>query len=156
MPEDIALPLLMRWIHIFSAIILIGGTVFIFAVLRPVLAKASTPEEGAKLRDSLMKRWKLFSHFGILLLFATGIYNLMAVIGHKTDGETTVDSFYILLFCAKFALALAVFALVFIATSTMKWSESLRDKKGLWWLLLAASIAVVFMANIMKFVSHAP
>lgn len=154
MPEDIALPLLMRWVHIFSAIVLIGGTMFIFAALLPVLAKTGAPEERAKLRDTFMRRWKLFSHVGIVLIFATGIYNLMHVLGSKADGEAAVGSFYILLFCAKFALALAVFALVFIGTSTMKWSESLRERKGLWWLLIAASIAVVLVANIMKFVSH--
>jgi uncharacterized membrane protein len=153
-PPEIAIPLFMRWIHIFSAMVLIGGTMFIFAILLPVLAKTGTPEERVKLRDTLMRRWKLFSHVGIVLIFATGIYNLMSVIGTKTDGEPAIGSFYILLFCAKFALALAVFALVFIGTSTMKWSESLRERKGLWWFLVAASIAVVLVANIMKFVSH--
>lgn len=150
MSEFIGLPLLMRWIHIYAAIVLIGGTIFIFAVLRPVSAKGITPEERAKLRTSLMKRWKFFAHLSIVLLLITGFYNL--VIAIRANSES--DVLYISLFCAKFALALAVFALVFIGTSTMKWSESLRDRKGLWALLVAASIAVVLVANIMKFVSH--
>ncbi|MDB5337562.1 MAG: hypothetical protein JWN70_3181, partial [Planctomycetaceae bacterium] len=61
---NLLLQLIFRWIHIGSAITVVGGTVFMLFVLLPA-ARQILDEEHLKLRAAVLKRWKWFVHVGI-------------------------------------------------------------------------------------------
>ncbi len=151
MTPDLILPLLMRWTHIGSAIVAVGGSVFLFFVMRPALSGALNAESRADFESRIMKRWKLLFHPLILLFLVSGFYNFFVVTApvHKGQGE------YHMLFGIKFLLALVMFGSGIIATSTKKWSEKMRDGNLIWWVLLASSAATVMVGGVMKLLPQA-
>jgi hypothetical protein len=54
------------------------------------------------------------------------------------------------LFGVKFLLSLILFALAIVLTSTRKWSESWRERRGAWLVLAATTILIVLIAGLMK------
>lgn len=66
--------LISRWLHVGTAIVLLGGTAYIRFVLLPA-AKELPEEAHQQLRELTRNRWKKFVHAGILLLLLTGFYN---------------------------------------------------------------------------------
>ena len=146
MTAEIALPLLMRWIHVGTAIVLVGGLVFYRLVFVPIADRVLSDEEREKLREPLMRRWKMFIHPPIILFLVSGFYNYIYV----TSGQHEGQGLYHALFGLKFLLSLGVFALAIIMTSTMKWSEKFRKNQALWAVLLLLATAVVLIAGYMK------
>jgi putative copper export protein len=82
MDEGTWLNMLVRWIHIVSATVAVGGTVIIrFAVL-PALASHPNGEE---VRQGIHRTFKRLIHTAIALLLATGFYNYLAVTGPQAS-----------------------------------------------------------------------
>ena len=79
--------LLSRWTHIGTAIVLVGGTVFLRFVLAPAAAQLPDAEH-QKLKELVMNTWKKFVHAGITLFLLSGFYNYLVVQipKHKGDG----------------------------------------------------------------------
>ena len=145
--DSVALtPLVMRWIHLLSAVMAGGGILFYWIVLAPAIRKALTPEQGTALRDAVMRRLKMIVHPSIVLFLISGFYNYLVVLRPLHDGQ----AIYHALFGVKFLLAIAVFALAIVLTSTRKWSEKLRNGKLGWMLLSIGVIAVVLIGGYMK------
>ena len=64
-----------RWIHVGTAIVLVGGLVFLRFVLGP--AAAQLPEEAhSKLKELVLAKWKKFIHGGIALFL--GLFTRLA------------------------------------------------------------------------------
>jgi hypothetical protein len=93
-----------------------------------------------------MKKWKLLLHPPIILFLVSGMYNYLVVTRFLHEDQ----ALYHALFGVKFLLALVVFALYIVLTSTMKWSEGLREKNILWVLLVLLVTAIVAIAGTMK------
>lgn len=77
---------LSRWVHVGTAVVLVGGMVFLRFALMP--AAESLPEDvHAGLRERIMARWRKFVMIGIALLLISGFYNYIAVAipAHKGD-----------------------------------------------------------------------
>ena len=146
MTAELALPLLMRWIHVGSAIVLVGGLIFYRLVFVPAASKVFSEEELEKLREPLMRRWKMYIHPSILLFLISGFYNYLVVTRVLHEGQ----GLYHALFGMKFLLALCVFALAIIMTSTMTWSEKLRKNQALWSILVLLAITVALIGGYMK------
>lgn len=146
METDMLLPLLMRWIHVVTAVVLVGGLIFYRFVFVPVANTVLTPDEREKLQVPLMRRWKLFVHPPIILFLGSGFYNYLFVTRFNHEGQ----GLYHMLFGAKFLLALVVFGLGIVMTSTMAWSEKLRRNQGLWGVLIVLALAVVLLGGYMK------
>jgi uncharacterized membrane protein len=140
------LPLLMRWLHMLCAVSVIGSLLFYWFVMLPAAKQSFDGTIPENFRFNLMKKWKLYLHTSIILFFVSGLYYYLAVGRPMHPGDST----YNMLFGIKFLLALVVFALYIILTSTMRWSEKLRDKAFLWRLLLILGIAVVFIGGAMR------
>ena len=140
------LALVMRLIHIGSAIVVVGGFVFYRLVLVPVLNQTMSDEARSELYEPLMRKWKLFVHPTIILFLVSGFYNYIAVTRFEHEGQ----SIYHALFGVKFLLALIVFALAIVLTSTMEWSTKLRNHAGLWWVLMVALTSVVVLGSYLK------
>ncbi len=74
--------LIILWIHIFTAIIFIGGSFFIWLVVYPESFKITDDE---KLRTRIVgrigKRFAVFTNASIIILILTGLYNATWYLG---------------------------------------------------------------------------
>lgn len=127
-----------RFVHIATAIVLVGGSVFSLFVVAPALVKIGE-DERRKLYESLTNRWKMFVHFGIVLFLASGLYNyIRAIPNHKGDG------LYHALLGTKMLLALVVF---FIAAALVGRSQKLEGMRQarMQWLRIMVIVATVIV-----------
>ena len=81
MPD--VLSVIMRWLHISSVVVLIGGVLYARFILAPVLQSLAA-EQRETLGDSLAARYRSLMFLVILLLTATGLYNMILNINRGT------------------------------------------------------------------------
>jgi uncharacterized membrane protein len=108
------LGLLARWLHIASAVLLLGGLAYARAVAVPAL-EALSEDERAEAWQRLAWRFRPLAHAAIAGLLVSGVYNLLIHPGHT--------HFYIMLFGIKMLLAAVAFAasLRAVAESKPSW-----------------------------------
>lgn len=136
MDFELLLPVISRWIHVGTAIVLVGGTTFFRFVVMPALG-----EESADLVERIRQGWKKFVHAGIALFLVSGLYNFVIMLpNHKGDG------LYHGLVGTKILLALAVFflasALVGRSTGTQKFRDDAKKWTGIMLLLSAVIVGI--------------
>ena len=127
-----------RWIHIGTAIVLVGGLVFLRFVLGP--AAAQLPDEAhERLRELVLAKWKRFIHGGIALFLISGFYNYLVVLApmHKKDG------LYHALMGTKILIAFAIFFLSSALVGRSKAFAGMRANPKLWQGIILALAAVV-------------
>ena len=144
--SELIFALVMRWTHIVSAVLTVGGTVFISFVLLPAISASLPESERGPFRDAVMKRWKPVFHPFIVLFLLSGFYNFIAVTAPLHQGQPL----YHALFGVKFLLAIVFFGLAIVASSTLAWSEKLRARRGIWALLVVTGLLIVLIAGFMK------
>lgn len=137
MDSQLLIEVISRIVHVSTAIVLVGGSVFMAFVLLPTASLIST-EEHDKLRGLINGRWKRFVHAGILLFLVTGFYNYFQQMPkHKGDG------LYHALVGTKILLALGLF---FIASALVGRSaafESMRASRAKWLKIMVLLAAVI-------------
>lgn len=134
----LVLDVISRVLHVGTAIVLAGGSVFLLAVLLP-----ATRELSESTRESFSAavtgRWKRFVHGGIALFLLSGFYNYFrAIPDHKGDG------LYHALIGTKMLLAftLFVFAAALVGRSpALAWVR--RDRPR--WLGIVVLLATVIV-----------
>lgn len=141
------MPLLMRWLHIFAAIVLLGGTIFLRAIVIPATRKG-LPEDTAKtVRAVIHARWRKVVPWLILAFLVSGSYNYLAVTRHAHGSGSP----YHMLFGIKVLLSLAVFALASMLISTRPGPSKIREHSAKWLLvLIALAVSVVLVAGYLK------
>lgn len=143
---DIALQLLFRWIHIGSAITVVGGTTFMLLVLLPA-AEQILHEEHLKLRAAILKRWKWIVHGGVALFLISGFYNYVAVMAPQHKG----DGLYHALMGVKMLLAMAVFGLAEVLVGRSKLAEKLRQNaKKFLAINLTLAVIIILISGFLK------
>lgn len=132
-----------RWVHVGTAIVLLGGTVFLRFLVMP--AAQRLPEaEHAQLREGIMARWKRVVMTGIALLLVTGFYNYLAVKGGRPGS-------YHMLMGIKILLALGVFFLASALTGRSAGLAVIRRDAARWLVVLIALAAgTVAIAGYLK------
>jgi uncharacterized membrane protein len=146
-PVEDLVPLLSRWIHIGTSIVLVGGTVFMRFVLAPAASASLSDTEHAALRERVVGTWKRYVHAGILLFLLSGLYNYLVVARPKHDG----DSLYHALMGTKILLALAVFFFASALVGRSQGLQKIRDKRNTWLLvLILLSAVIVGIAGFLK------
>ncbi len=141
MEGTLVLNTLFRWLHVGTAIVLLGGSVFMRFVLMPAAEKLPT-EAHDTLRGHIRAAWKVFVHAGIALLLVTGLYNYLVVMVPAHKG----DSLYHALMGTKILLALAVFFLASVLVGRAAAFEKMRQNLRIWLglvILLAALIVAI-------------
>lgn len=140
--------LLFRWIHVGTAIVLMGGAVFTRFVLLPAATELPEAEHDA-LKGRIKARWKKFVMIGILLLLVSGFYNYLQVqaVAHGAAG----DKRYHMILGVKILLAFGVFFLASVLTGRSAKFEGMRKHpaKALTWLIILAAL-VVGIASFLK------
>jgi hypothetical protein len=70
------LSVIMRWLHLTSVVAVIGGVLYARFVLAPVLQSLAAQEQDT-LGDALAARYRSLLFLIVLLLTATGLYNMI-------------------------------------------------------------------------------
>jgi uncharacterized membrane protein len=130
------LGVLVRWMHIVSAVLLIGGLAFARAVAVPAL-ETLPEDERAEAWRRMAGRFRPMVYAAIAGLLVSGVYNLLIHPGHT--------QYYHMLFGIKILLALHVFAVSILAVKEPKLSRmSSAAISGLLAILLAAYLRRIF------------
>lgn len=128
---------LSRFIHIATAITLVGGSVFTLLVLMPS-AKQLADDAHDQLAAAVVSRWKRIVHPGILLFLVSGIYNYVrAIPKHQGDG------LYHALVGTKMLLALVVFFLAAALVGKSAKLQPIRDQRAKWLKVLVVLATVI-------------
>jgi uncharacterized membrane protein len=147
MDLDLVVPILSRWLHIFAAIIAVGGSIFIRFILTPIAKSTLDAETHLKLRETVTRRWMKWVHTCILLFLISGFYNYLVVTRHVHEDQPL----YHALFGMKFLLALVVFGLAIFLTLSRPIGVKLRDNGKVWMsLLILCAAAIVMISGVMK------
>lgn len=140
-----------RWIHVGTAIVLIGGAVFQRYVLLPAAAELPEAAHDA-LRARILGRWKRFVMIGIALFLLTGFYNylVVAIPAHRSDPQ---KGLYHGLVGVKIILSFAVFflasALVGRSPALEKFRRNPRTWLGVTVLLSALIVGIAGYLKVM-------
>lgn len=135
-----------RWLHVGSAIVLVGGTAFIRLVLMPAAVKLPQVEHDT-LRGLIRPKWQMIVHVGILLFLLSGFYNYIAVAIPQHKG----DKLYHMLVGTKILLAIVVFFIAVALTGRSKATEFLRKDAARWMAVnLALAAAIVAISGFLK------
>ncbi|HLJ10745.1 MAG TPA: hypothetical protein VKU82_06130 [Planctomycetaceae bacterium] len=129
-----------RFLHVGTAVVVVGGTFFIRYILLPAAAKNLPDDAHARLRTSLMNSWKKIVHAGIALFLLTGAVNYYRVIA---DGSHKGDALYHALLGTKIILAMIIFAIASALVGRAPALEQFRRNSRTWLtvnVLLAAMI----------------
>ncbi|WP_199756807.1 hypothetical protein [Tautonia sociabilis] len=146
MADSMPLDVLSRWVHVGTAIVILGGSVFLRFVLIPA-AEGLPEDEHQALRDRLLARWRRFVFAGIALFLLSGLYNYLAVSLPRHRG----DGLYHGLMGLKILLALAVFFLASALAGRSKAFEGIRRANRNWLsVTLVLGFAIVALSGFLK------
>jgi uncharacterized membrane protein len=135
-----------RWLHISTAIVLVGGTAFIRFVLTPSAEQLPAPEHD-RLRDLVTSTWRKVVRAGIVLFLVTGFYNYVAIAIPKHHG----DKLYHMLMGIKILGALVVFFLAEALVGRSAAFASLRQHRKTWLLvLIVLAFAIVAISSLLR------
>lgn len=147
MDLDLILGIVSRWMHIGSAIVLLGGTICLKLVVGPALK-----DQSQELKEAVRGRWKRFVHVAIAGLLLSGIYNYIRALPlHKGDGlwHAMVDT--------KIILALGVFFIASVLAGRSKGTQKFRDNAAKWTTIaILLGLLIVAMSGIVKVVGPKP
>lgn len=100
-----ALYVLMRWLHITSMVVLIGGVLYARFVIVPAVSSLPAQDQDT-LGGAMAARYRSLLYFAMLFLTGTGIYNMVMNLGR--------GPLYQALLGVKMLLVLHVFAVGFL------------------------------------------
>ncbi|MFN7921086.1 MAG: hypothetical protein U0Q16_13380 [Bryobacteraceae bacterium] len=123
--------LVSRWVHILSAVTLLGAMFF----ARVALVPAS--------QTGLLARFRGVAGAAIAGLALSGLYNLLT--------KAAVPPGYHAIFGVKFLLALHVFAVAWLSTG-----QGADDSKRARWVtgVMFSGIAIVLLSGVLRWLSH--
>ena len=137
------LNVVMRVVHIGSAIGLLGGTLFMLAALLPA-SGALDEEPRGSIRDLARRRFYRIAHPAILLLLISGGYNFAIQLDAYAEAGPITHG----LLGIKIILALIIFAIVFAQTFGM-----LRERPGRWLAVnVSLGLLIIILAAIVRHV----
>ena len=97
---------IITWIHLVSAAVWVGGTLFIGAVLAPLLKKMSMSlEERIQMMVLVGRRFNKIAVPSLIILIATGIYNSQQVI---INPDSLLSTSYVSFLLVKIILVIAL------------------------------------------------
>ena len=128
-----ALNVLMRWLHITSVVVLIGGVLYARLVVAASVQSLPAAEQEA-LGDAMAARFRSLLYLAVLFLLASGVYNLFLNLGR--------GALYQSLLGIKLLLVLHVFAVGFLIVKP-KNSKRTRQLTG---IVISGVIIIVISA----------
>lgn len=144
--------LLMRWMHILSAIALMGGTIFMRFALHPSLATLDAAQQ-EQLKTAVRRHWAkwVMATSGFLLL--SGIVNIVIFTANKEVSAMPYHPIVTL----KMLLALVIFFIASVLVGRSANAEKFRAKAVFWLNLnLVLAVVVVMIGGYLRTLHHLP
>jgi uncharacterized membrane protein len=135
-----------RSLHLFAAIMAVGGAIFIRRILNPNVRRSLTADGDQNFIDTLVRRCSILVYVSILVIVITGFWN-MAITLSQHAGQTK----YHMIFGIKVILAIVLMTLAIILASTKAAKDDGRKRRS-WAIPLSIVIAatIVLLSNILK------
>jgi uncharacterized membrane protein len=148
--------LLLRYLHILSAIALMGGTIFMRFALAPALAGLDEKAR-QQLHDGVRARWARFVMLAIALLLVSGIANMVLIpMNYELSGVVNNQQ-YSMITGIKFVLALPIFLFASYLTGRSAAAKKFQASAPLWMNVnLALALAMVLIGGYLKFAQRSP
>ena len=147
-----ALLLLLRWMHSFGVVLLVGGLCFTRFALLPALA--DTEEDSReKLQESIRRKWLPWVIIGITLLLVSGLANFLLFNSTVKsqgwgDGEWMKQTSYHAIFGVKFLLALVVFYFASGLVGRGSGTAWIRSDRARWLgVTLGLAVAIIILSG---------
>lgn len=142
--------ILLRWMHIFAAIALFGGTIFQRIALHPTVGELDAEQRGI-IAAGVRRRWSKVVMIAILFLLVSGLTNYMLTVGAfkklaAVDPAYKLPAFYHALWGIKVLLALVVFFIASVLAGRSEGTKRFRENAGKWLtvnLILATIIVCI-------------
>lgn len=133
------LKILARWIHISSAVTLIGGILYARLVATPAM-RVLAPETSEKLGDAMAARYRPLLYAAIAGLLLSGTYNLL--------NKTGATPLYHAIIGVKMLLALHVFAVGFLSVQPGN-KRRVRQMTG----LIVSGLTILILSAVLRRIS---
>ncbi len=144
--------LLLRWMHIFGAVLLVGGLCFSRFALLPALA--DTEEDSReKLQERIRRKWLPWVIIAITLLLVSGLANFLLFNSTVTsqgwgNGEWMKQTSYHTIFGVKFLLALLVFYFASGLVGRGSGTAWIRSDRARWLgVTLGLAVAIIILSG---------
>jgi hypothetical protein len=138
-----ALRVVLRVLHIASAVILVGGLFYQRSVLSSL-----EPEARFGGNRQVWARWVGLTS---LFLLATGIYNFMAILMAAKDAGTPLPSTYHALFGVKFLLGLTVMFFAAVLSGKTPVAQRFRLQMGKWLnVTWSVALTIIILAAVLR------
>ena len=147
--------LVLRWAHVFAAIVAMGGLVFARFALLPALAEVDE-QTRTGIHDRIRRRWLPWVIGAITVLLASGLANFLLFNARvKTeqwaDGSWMRLTNYHALFGVKFLLAMVVFYFASALVGRGAGTQWVRNARAKWLsVTLGLTLAVVLLSGWMR------
>ena len=141
-----ALDIVSRVVHVATAIVVLGGSIFMRFVLMPAATQLPEEEQQA-LRGRITGTWKVVVMIGIVLFLASGFYNYLVVSLPEHRGDTLYNA----LMGIKILLAFSIFFLASALTGRAVAFDRIRQNEKLWLgITILLGVLVVVIAGYLK------
>ena len=138
--------LILRYMHIFGAIALMGSTIFMRFALHPSVQQLEG-EAKANLPGLVRARWAKFVHLSIALLLISGLANLGLASRYQFTGVN-----YNMLAGIKFLLALPIFFFASVLAGKTKMARKFQANATFWMNVnLTLAVIMVLMGGFLRF-----
>jgi len=145
------LSIVFRWVHIYSAIGIVGGSFFLSQVLLPA-AETLPDKEHKDLRETVRQRWGKWVHAFVALLFLSGVFNLGLVMMNFK-----VPVYYHILITVKLLLAIAILTIASLLVGRTGMAMKMRNNLGYWLKInLALAAVLIAISGILRMAPHDP
>lgn len=137
------LPLASRWLHLLSAMVLVGGTLFLRFTVVPTKKDGQLNDETFQL---VRKRWARLVMASILFSLVCGFYNAwLKVVGYQLDGV------YLTLLFLKIVVGFFAYFMISVLSGRSAMAHRFRESELKWYnVTCAALVLLVLMAGYMK------
>jgi len=139
---------LSRWLHVLSAVTLVGGILFLGLAFIPAVAG-----QDASVREAVMgpvvRRFKILVHSAIGLLLLTGFYNFMVVL---PKARTLVyHSLYQSVIGTKILLAFVLFGIAFpLLSAPATWGNMEQGRRRWVTVLMALGLVLLLFSSVLR------
>ena len=148
-----------HWLHLSAAALLVGGMIFLVAILRPVLGRSSSISGLGKFSNDIHDRFRIYVGILIGVLIITGIINSIDSI--ISVAETSLSSGYKTIIRIKVLLAVCLFIIYGVNAFLIKEDKTEEDcsclvkppvyKKILQVFALVLVFVILFLAASLRF-----
>jgi uncharacterized membrane protein len=148
---DTLLTLLARWLHILSATLAVGVPIYVRFVLMPAAEGTLDEEKHTRLREAIVKKWRIIVHLLIVVFLATGFYTYLGVARWRKL-PTAAATLYHILLGIKILAALAMFTISSALAGSSTLFAPMREKAKFWLLVLVLlGLLIIGISGVLRY-----